>query len=218
MNVRTVFTLPAAPHDLHTRKRFVSRVVRLARSYASRLRSRLEHYVASLHEDWWDRRAGKVARMIPPRSRVIGFGRGHAELQRGLDSSCTYIRSHPAEADARTFICDLNHRPLPDMSHLHVDTAVFFGALEYVRDLESLVFWLTQSVSLCVVSYACRADDQGAIRRFVAECARFYCGYRNGYREEEVVDLFRRAGFRCIGHDAWTSLHVFLFVSQRPSD
>jgi hypothetical protein len=217
MNARTASTLPVTSDNLPNRKRFGGRSVGLARSLASRLRSRLEEYLAGLHEDWWDRRAEKVARMVPPRSRVVGFGRGHAELERRLDSSCSYVRSHPVETGARTFTCDLNRRPLPDISDLNVDTAVFFGALEYTRDLESLVVWLTQSVSLCVVSYACRENDQGVVRRFFAQCDRFYRGYRNGYRAEEVVDLFRRAGFRCIGHDPLTSLNVFLFVSQRRS-
>lgn len=167
------------------------------------------------YEAWWDSRSEKIARLIPPTSRVIEFGAGRRQLEKFLDPTCTYIPSDLVERGPGTFVCDLNRRPLPGLSHLNVDTAVFSGVLEYIQDLESLVEWLARHVSLCVVSYACVLPRKVTVQRFRDRLYRFYHGYMNSYEEEELVDLFRRSGFNCIARDPWTSQRVFLFVNQR---
>lgn len=167
------------------------------------------------YEIWWDARTEKIARLIPPNSQVIEFGAGRRQLEKLLDPTCTYVPSDLVDRGPRTFICDLNRRPLPDLSHLNVDTSVFGGVLEYIHDVESLVEWLAQHVSLCVASYVGVPPRNGIFRRLRHRFDRFYFGYMNSYGEEELVDLFRRAGFRCIARDPWTSQRVFLFVSQR---
>jgi hypothetical protein len=166
------------------------------------------------YEEWWDARTEKIARLIPPNSRVIEFGAGRRQLEKFLDPSCTYVPSDLEERGPGTFVCDLNRRPLPGFSQLNVDTAVFGGVLEYIRDVESLVGWLARHVSVCVASYACAASKQGIFQRLRDRVDRFYFGYMNCYGEEEVVDLFRRAGFQCIARDPWTSQRVFLFVKK----
>jgi len=168
------------------------------------------------YETWWDSRTEKIARLIPPTSRVIEFGAGRRQLEKHLDPTCTYVPSDLVDRGLGTFVCDLNRRPLPHLRHLSVDTAVFGGVLEYVHDLESLVEWLAHHVSLCVASYACVPPGKGIVRRLRGRFDRFYYGYMNSYGEEEMVDLFQRAGFRCIARDPWTSQRVFLFVNQRP--
>jgi hypothetical protein len=95
---------------------------------------------------------------------------------------------------------------------LNVDTAVFGGVLEYMHDLESLAEWLAQHEALCVASYACAPSRHGILQRIRNRLDRFYYGYMNSYREEEIVALFERAGFRCIARDPWASQRVFLFV------
>lgn len=167
------------------------------------------------YEAWWDARTEKIARLIPPTSRVIEFGAGRRQLEKRLDPTCTYIPSDLVERGPGTYICDLNRYPLPDIHHLNVDTAVFGGVLEYIHDIESLVEWLARHVSLCVASYACVQPRKGIVWRLRDRSNRFYHGYMNSYGEEELVDLFRRAGFRCIARDPWTSQRVFLFVNQR---
>jgi hypothetical protein len=166
------------------------------------------------YEAWWDGRTEKIARLIPPTSRVIEFGAGRRQLEKRLDPTCTYVPSDLVERGLGTFVCDLNRRPLPGLSHLNVDTAVFGGVLEYIHNIESLVEWLAQHVSLCVASYACVPSTKGIVPRLLDRFSRFYYGYMNSYGEEELVDLFRRAGFRCIARDPWTSQRVFLFVNQ----
>ena len=168
------------------------------------------------YEVWWDARTEKIGRLIPPTSRVIEFGAGRRQLEKLLDPTCTYVASDLDDRGPGTFVCDLNRRPLPGLSHLNVDTAVFGGVLEYIHDIESLAEWLAQHVSLCVASYACVPSTKETFPRLLDKFYRFYYGYMNSYGEEDLVDLFRRAGFRCIARDPWTSQRVFIFVNQRP--
>ena len=167
------------------------------------------------HGAWWKGRTEKIARLIPPGSRVIEFRAGRRQLEKLLDPTCTYVPSDLLDRGPGAFVCDLNQRPLPDLRHLNVDTAVFAGVLEYLHGVESLAEWLAQHVSLCVASYACVPPRKGSVQWLRKGFDRFYYGYMNSYGEEELVHLFRRAGFRCIARDPWTSQRVFLFVHQR---
>lgn len=182
----------------------------LHRSDYARWRN-LENY-----EAWWDRRTEKIARLIPPASRVIEFGAGRRQLEILLDASCTYLPSDLCDRGPGTFVVDLNWRPLPSLGQVNVDTAVFGGVLEYIHDVESLVEWLAEQVAACVASYACVPPRRRFGQRFLNSFDRFYYGYMNSYSEQEIVDIFRRAGFRCIARDPWDSQRVFLFVNQRP--
>jgi hypothetical protein len=166
------------------------------------------------YESWWDARTQKIARLIPAASRVIEFGAGRRQLEKFLDPTCTYVPSDLAARGLDTFVCDLNRVPRPDLGNLNVDTAVFGGVLEYVRDLESLVNWLAAQVSQCVASYSCTPSDSGIVRWLRERFNRIYYGYMNSYNEEEFIELFRRAGFRCVARDRWTLQQVFLFVNQ----
>jgi hypothetical protein len=192
---------------------------RVARNLTHRLLNRSDYQRwtdLANYEEWWDARTEKIARLIPPGSRVIEFGAGRRQLEKHLDPTCTYVPSDLEDRGPGTFVCDLNHRPLPDLSHLKVDTAVFGGVLEYLHDLESLAEWLAGQVSLCVASYACVPPKKGTVQRFGGRLDRFYYGYMNSYEEEELVEVFQRAGFRCVARDPWNSQRVFLFVNQRP--
>ena len=164
------------------------------------------------YEVWWDERTEKIARLIPPGSRVIEFGAGRRRLEKFLDPTCTYIPSDLLDRGPGTLVCDLNVRPLPDLGGLSIDTAVFGGVLEYLHDVDSLVEWLARHVSLCVVSYACVPAREGAFRGLRGRCSRSYYGYMSGYTEDEIVEVFRGAGFRCIARDPWRQQRVFLFV------
>ena len=105
-------------------------------------------------EAWWESRTQKLAGLIPPGTRVIEFGAGQRRLQGYLDQGCTYVASDLVERGPDTFVCDLNRRPLPDLGALRPDVAVFAGVLEYIRDVPSLVEWLSEHVTYCVASYA----------------------------------------------------------------
>ena len=167
------------------------------------------------YEEWWDSRTEQIARMIPQKSRVIEFGAGRRKLENFLDPSCGYVPSDLMDRGPGTFVCDLNRRPLPSLSNLNVDAAVFGGVLEYIHDMESLVEWLATQVSVCVASYAYTHNHKSTFGRLREGFSRFRLGYMNSYTEENLIDVFRRGGFRCIASDLWTSQRVFLFVNQR---
>ena len=169
------------------------------------------------YEQWWDSRTQKIARFIPPNSRVIEFGAGRRQLEKLLDPTCSYVPSDLTDRGPGTLVCDLNRRPFPDLSHLNVDTAVFGGVLEYLQDLESLVEWLAQHVSLCVVSYACAPPRDGMFRLLRSSFDRYYYGYMNAYEEDQLIDIFRKGGFHCVARDLWTSQRLFLFGKRRIS-
>ena len=104
-------------------------------------------------ETWWDTRTEKIAQLIPHNTRVIEFGAGRRQLEKFLDRSCTYIPSDLIDRGPGTIICDLNQRPLPDLRYVQAEVAVFSGVLEYIRDLESLIEWLSEQVPFCIASY-----------------------------------------------------------------
>jgi hypothetical protein len=235
-----VTTPPRAPSDGFARHSFGGRLARFgfrklrgaarrlwyALQFWTRVSRNLVHRLLGLsdrkrwanlenYEPWWDARTIKLAALVPPGSRVIEFGAGRRQLEKYLDPTCTYIPSDLEDRGPGTFVCNLNHRPLPDLAPLGVNAAVFGGVLEYIHDVESLTAWLALHVSLCVVSYACVSKDEGWFRSLRSRWSRFYYGYMNSYDEDAIVALFGAAGFRCIARDPWTSQRVFLFVNAR---
>ena len=75
-------------------------------------------------ELWWIERTEMIARLIPKNSRVIEFGAGLRQLEKFLDSSCSYIPSDLTDRGPGTIICDLNRRPLPDLRGARLPAAV----------------------------------------------------------------------------------------------
>jgi hypothetical protein len=151
--------------------------------------------------------------MVPRGTRVIEFGAGTRPLERCLDPSCTYVASDLVERGPDTFVCDMNRRPLPDLSPLHTNVAVFAGVLEYVRDVPAVVGWLSGHVRYCVASYAV-ARPAGLVRALAAGVRRTYYGYMNSYSEAELVALFHQGGFACLRTDTWNDQRLFLFATQ----
>jgi len=167
---------------------------------------------ASNLEAWWEARTQKLAAMVPKGTRVIEFGAGTRPLERCLDASCTYVASDLVERGPDTFVCDLNRRPLPDLGPLHPDVAVFAGVLEYIRDVPSVVAWLSGHVRYCAASYAV-ARPTGLVRALAAGARQTYYGYMNAYSETDLVTLFGRSGFACLRTDSWNDQQLFLFAT-----
>lgn len=165
-------------------------------------------------ETWWDSRTEKIAQLIPKGTRVIEFGSGRRQLEKFLDRSCTYVPSDLVDRGPGTIICDLNRRPLPDLRYVKADVAVFGGVLEYIRDLESLIGWLSEHVVFCVASYAYVPPTCNTFQKIRERFYRPYYGYMSNYTEEELVKLFGRYGFICTTKDTWTSQRICLFVNQ----
>lgn len=162
-------------------------------------------------EAWWESRTRQIALLIPRGTRVIEFGAGKRWLESYLDRSCSYIPSDLIDRGPGTVICDLNHRPLPDLRPLRPDVAVFIGVLEYVKDLTSVTLWLSRQVNSCVASYECAATEPRTLRRLLENLRRAKFGYMSTYTDAEFIELFARPGFTCVRIETWNEQRLFLF-------
>jgi hypothetical protein len=162
-------------------------------------------------EVWWDERTQLLAQLVPPGSRVIEFGAGRRQLERYLHPSCTYVPSDLVDRGPGTIVCDLNRRPLPDLSGVRPDVAVFGGVLEYIADTQGLIAWLAPVVTRCVVSYAYVDPTAGPAERISRYIERWRNGYMSNHTEQELIDVFGRHGFVCIERRSWRGQGLFLF-------
>jgi hypothetical protein len=98
------------------------------------------------------------------------------------------------------------------------NVAVFAGVLEYVKDLRSVVLWLSGQVSYCVASYECASDRARGVTlaRFREDFHRAKYGYMSRYTEAELIALFARFGFVCARVETWNDQRLFLFQITPP--
>jgi hypothetical protein len=142
------------------------------------------------HDPEWDKRTQTIAGLVPPGSRLIEFGAGRLQLRKFLDPNCVYFPSDLVSRSSETIVCDLNVRPLPDLSKFNLDVAVLGGVLEYVKNIHSLTRWLSTQVSTCIVSYECAASAPRTLSRIAESLSRARIGWLNTYNEEELKKLF----------------------------
>jgi len=164
----------------------------------------------------WDPRNKQLAALVPNNSRVIEFGAGRRILERYLDPSCSYVPFDIIDRGPGTIVCDLNQRPLPDLGANNYDVAVLSGVLEYVRDVPSVLDWLTKYVTVCVLTYAPAKVTGYSPGALLERVGRLRHGWMNSYREEELRSLFRERGFELVDEEDWEEQRLFVF-SQRPS-
>lgn len=166
-------------------------------------------------EEWWDERTKQIATLVPAGSRVVEFGAGRRQLEKYLPPSCAYTPSDLVDRGPGTIVCDLNQRPLPDLSQLAPQVAVFGGVLEYIRDVPSLLQWLAASgVKTCIASFDPVPVGLGILGRHREAARRTYYGYRNRLTEEELVRSFAVAGFARIQRQTWTTQVISRFQRQ----
>lgn len=167
----------------------------------------------------WNERARLMASLIPPGSRVLEFGAGRRQLEALLPQSCTYLPSDLVSRGPDTFVCDLNSRPLPDLTPLQPDIAVFGGVLEYIADLKPLPYWLARHIALCVVSYECAHSHPHTVSRLRESFVRIRNGWVNSYNEAELEALFADGGFSCVDKITWSTAggdeRIFVFENGR---
>jgi hypothetical protein len=162
----------------------------------------------------WESRTKRAAALVPKHSRVIEFGAGTRVLERYLDRSCSYVPSDIVERGPGTIVCDLNQRPLPDLGVGAYDVAVLMGVLEYMRDLPSVLDWLTELVPTCVLSYACARGGRHSPTRMLGTVGRLKAGWLNSYRDDEIRSLFGRRGFGQLHEESWQNQSLFVFSRQ----
>lgn len=163
-------------------------------------------------EAWWDERTRLLAGCVPAGTTVIEFGAGRRQLERFLPPGCTYIPSDLVERGPGTLVCDLNHRPLPSLSTLAPQAAVFGGVLEYIRDVPAITAWLAEAgIRTCAVSFDAVPAGQGRIARYRELTRRAYFGYMNELTEQELVRSFAAAGYAAAQKQSWTTQIIFRF-------
>ena len=134
--------------------------------------------IKSLKADW-DSRTEKITSLVAPQSSILEFGAGRLVLKSYLPASCQYTPSDLVNRGEGTIVCDLNKRPLPDFQTY--DFAVFSGVLEYVYDVESLIWHLSRSVNNIVASYAVLESNAEKRDKY---------GWVNNFTSREFVELF----------------------------
>ena len=164
---------------------------------------------------WWSSRTERIARLIPERSRVLEFGAGTRQLERLLSAGCEYVPSDLVDRGPGTVICDLNQRPLPDLTYLKANVAVFAGVLEYINELPSLVKWLSHQTQMCVASYDCVKTSPYSVRRIREVLRRAAHGYLSYYSEQDLIALFNACGFTCTETLDWRDQKLFVFAKSQ---
>ena len=165
----------------------------------------------------WEERTQLIARIVPKRTRVIEFGAGKRQLESYLDPTCSYFPSDLVDRGGNTIVLDLNSRPLPDLSHLKLDVAVFAGVLEYISELNSVVLWLSYQVAMCIASYGCADTRPRTIGRFKDIIRRTGAGWVNTFTEDALVGTFSAGGFILTETHVWqvgeSGERIFVFSS-----
>jgi hypothetical protein len=168
-------------------------------------------------EAWWDERTQRLASMIEPGSTVIEFGAGRRSLERFLPPGCVYTPSDLVDRGPGTIVCDLNHRPLPDLSRVNPQLAVFSGVLEYIRDIPAIVEWLAASgIECCITSYEAMPAEHMGLSRLREKVRRSRCGYMSNMTEAQFILAFERGGFSCLAKQVWTTQGLYRFERRRP--
>jgi hypothetical protein len=166
--------------------------------------------------DDWKERTRLISKLVPEGTCVIEFGVGKRQLEAEIDKKCSYIPSDIVDRGPNTLVIDLNARPLPDLRTLNLDVAVFAGVLEYICDLNSLVFWLSQQAMMCVVSYQCSQTRPHSLARFREAIRRTGAGWVNTLTEEELIETFRFRAF-ALTEQKHTADGESIFVFRRPT-
>ena len=170
---------------------------------------------AEMFPDDWEERTRLIAQLVPKGTRIIEFGAGRRNLESQIDPSCTYIPCDIVSRGENTLILDLNAKPLPDLRHLRPDVAIFAGVIEYISDLKSILTWLSQQVTTCIISYECAKTQSWRLARLMETIRRTGAGWVKTFSEEELVEIFRSGGFAPTERKDWRTLdgdeRIFVF-------
>lgn len=189
--------------------------VRVVRNAANRVFARADYrrwQSPGGLEEWWDERTRMLATLVPPSSSVVEFGAGRRQLEKYLPAGCSYLPSDLTDRGPGTVVCDLNKRPLPDLRSHAVNVAVFSGVLEYVKDVENVVSWLTANgIDTFVLSFDGMPCGLSVLDRVKELRRRTENGYMNNLTETELQAIFLGAGLKCPERRQWTTQGLYRF-------
>lgn len=153
----------------------------------------------------WDSRTAKMARLVPPGSKVLEFGAGRLTLRDHLPPGCTYTASDLFPREGISLVCDLNARPFPKVPP-H-DVVFLAGVLAYVWDLPALVRFLTGIAGTVVASYPGTDLTPGTL-------ARRANGWVNDLSFADLEKIFEEQGFVRESCERWERQHVYKFTKR----
>ncbi|MFT7476703.1 MAG: hypothetical protein ACI81L_003663 [Verrucomicrobiales bacterium] len=153
----------------------------------------------SFHENW-DERTAQLATFVRPGERVLEFGSGMLALRELLPADAVHIATDLVSRGPGTYICDLNHRTLPELPD--ADVAFFSGVLEYVNNLPRSLARVSERVPALICSYA-TVEANPERRRFH--------GWVNDYSEDDLVRVIESLGYSCGHREDWKRQVLFRF-------
>ena len=154
------------------------------------------------HDEAWSGRTLAMSKYVAPGESVFEFGAGRCHLREMLPEGCSYTPSDIVERDPGTYVCDLNHQPLPVFPR-H-DVAVCSGVLEYVHDLDPVAAALAKSFDRLIVSYA-------DIDRNPKKSKRIRNGWFNHLTRRKFLGKFEAAGYRLDQESLWERHGIYVF-------
>lgn len=158
-------------------------------------------------EPAWDARAEVASRFIPMGADVVDLGCGAMALERFLPAGCSYQPVDVVRRDARTIVCDLNRRELPEDALAKADVVTMLGVLEYLYDLPAFLTRLAAIGKPAIVSY-CATD-------FTSQLDRAALGWVNHYDLTGLVQQILAAGFSVQRIEKIDRLQVMLSLKPR---
>lgn len=158
----------------------------------------------------WDERTRLIAGLVPVNSVVLEFGAGQQNLKQWLPPGCRYLPSDLVLRTPETLVCDLNARPLPDLSAHGASVTVLSGVLEYVFRIDEVASWLARTAPTCIVSY-CPAKVRFPGERTLKRALRAEYGWVNTLTADEFAREFERAGFRGGPSERWREHLIYRF-------
>ena len=152
----------------------------------------------------WDERTYLMATMLEPNSNIIEFGAGNMSLRSRLPKDCTYQASDIIARYLGVIECDLNQNIKIDLSKYN--TAVFSGVLEYVYDIEKVIFQMSEHIENIVLSYACRD---------ISNAPRLDRGWLSDYSREELERILSKYNYQILEYKEWRNQSIYNLKSNR---
>ena len=157
------------------------------------------------HSMKWTGRSELMSKFINDGDSVFEFGAGRCHLKAMLPEGCSYISSDIVKREHDSFVCDINHRPLPEFPKM--DVAFFSGVLEYIHDIDTFLPAIEQAFNKVIASYVAIDTSKGKL-------ARTGHGWFNHLSRKQFIDIFEKNGFTLVEETRWERHGIYVFVSR----
>lgn len=152
----------------------------------------------------WKNRIKLMSTYIEKNSTIIDLGCGEMWTKEFLPLGCNYYAVDYKKRSNDTIICDFNNYQFPN---LNVDISFVSGCLEYIDDYLWFIKQITCFSNKCILSYC-------TIENFPDINDRKKKTWVNNLSRNEIVNIFKSAGFSLINEDVTISKNV-IFVFKK---